>query len=57
MIIFFNVCTIVVCPHTSSKLFGLYSKVERANFDDSIDSITILNNNIVNQMLIYEIVN
>ena len=47
----------IIYDRKLTKLFGLYSKVERANFDDSIDSITILNNNIVNQMLIYEIVN
>ena len=47
----------IIYDRKLTKLFGLYSKVERANFDDSIDSITILNNNSVNLMLIYEIVN
>ena len=39
------------------KLYSLYAKVERSKFDDNINSITILNNNSVNLMFIYEIIN
>ena len=39
------------------KLYSLYARVERAKFDENINSITILNNNSVNLMFIYEIIN
>ena len=39
------------------KLFSLCGRVERAKFDESINSITILNNNSLNLMFIYEIIN
>ena len=39
------------------KLYGLYAIVEREKFDENINSITILNNNSVNLMYIYEIIN
>ena len=38
-------------------LFGLYSRVKRANFGENINSITILNNNRTNLSYIYEIIN
>ena len=38
-------------------LFSLYARVKRLNIDDSISTITILNNNIVNLSYIYEIIN
>ena len=38
-------------------LFSLYARVNRANFDESINSITILNNNSINLLYIYEIIN
>ena len=38
-------------------LFSLYERVKRANFDESINSITILNNNSINLLYIYEIIN
>ena len=37
-------------------LFSLYERVKRANFDESINSITILNNNRINLLYIYEII-
>ncbi len=39
------------------KLYSLYAIVERAKIDENIDSITILNNNSVNLLIIYEIIN
>ena len=39
------------------KLYGLYAIVQRAKFDENINSITILNNNSANLMFIYEIIN
>lgn len=38
-------------------LFSLYERVKRANVDESINSITILNNNRINLLYIYEIIN
>ena len=38
-------------------LFSLYARVKRLNIDNSISTITILNNNIVNLSCIYEIIN
>ncbi len=38
-------------------LFSLYERVKRANLDESINSITILNNNSINSLYIYEIIN
>ena len=39
------------------KLYSLYARVQRAKFNDNINSITILNNNSLNLMFIYEIIN
>ena len=39
------------------KLYSLYARVQRAKLDDNINSITILNNNSLNLMFIYEIIN
>lgn len=39
------------------KLYSLYAMVKRKNFDESINSITILNNNSANLAYIYEIIN
>ena len=39
------------------RLFSLYARVKRANFNESIDSIIILNNNSINLSYIYEIIN
>ena len=39
------------------NLYSLYASVERAKLDENINSITILNNNSVNLMFIYEIIN
>ena len=39
------------------KLYGLYARINRENLDNSIRSITILNNNLKNQLCIYEILN
>lgn len=41
----------------SNHLISLYSRVMSSRFDDSINSITILNNNITNKIYIYEIIN
>ena len=39
------------------RLLSLYASVKRVNFDDSINAITILNNNSINLSYIYEIIN
>ncbi len=39
------------------RLFSLYARVKRLKTDDSISTITILNNNSVNLSHIYEIIN
>ena len=38
-------------------LFSLYTRVKRTSFDESINSIIILNNNSINLLYIYEIIN
>ena len=38
-------------------MLSLYLRVKRANFDEDVKSITILNNNNVNLLYIYEIIN
>ncbi len=47
----------IIYDRKLEKLYSLYERVQIAKFDDNINSITILNNNSLNRMFIYEIIN
>ena len=47
----------IIYDRKLGKLYSLYARVQIAKFDDNINSITILNNNSLNLMFIYEIIN
>lgn len=47
----------IIYDGNAKHLLSLYLRVKRANFDEDVKSITILNNNSVNLLYIYEIIN